>query len=86
MCGKYMTVDEKSMVHIRQIRAIRLIFLLLPSVNYDILKELLLLLHRVTSHQDVNKMTSLNLGTMFAPHILCPRKVGICHIYVFLMK
>ncbi|XP_076045556.1 uncharacterized protein LOC143027827 isoform X4 [Oratosquilla oratoria] len=71
------TLDEekKEFVQKRQIKALRLLFLLLPHENYRLLKDLLMLLNRVTKHQDQNKMTSINLGTMFAPPILCPRKM-----------
>ena len=59
----------------RQIRGLQMLVLLLPDENADLLRHLLCLLHRVTLNADANKMNALNLGTMMAPHILCPRKV-----------
>ncbi|XP_071523282.1 rho GTPase-activating protein 19 isoform X3 [Panulirus ornatus] len=67
--------DEKEVTHARQIKALRLLFLLLPPENYQLLHDVLILLHRVAAHQKLNLMSAVNLGTMFAPHILCPRKM-----------
>lgn len=75
MLQSHMSHDQKAAVHTRQIKALRLLFLLLPPENYQLLHDLLILLHRVASHQKQNLMSAINLGTMFAPHILCPRKV-----------
>lgn len=68
--------EQEELAQGRQVKALRLVFLLLPPENYQLLHDLLVLLHRVASHQNVNLMSAINLGTMFAPHILCPRKVG----------
>ena len=88
MLQSHMSNDQKAAIHSRQIKALRLLFLLLPPENYQLLHDLLILLHRVASHQKQNLMSAINLGTMFAPHILCPRKVGtrfgfqgICDLY-----
>ena len=62
--------------HSTQIKALRLVFLLLPPPNYHLLRDLLSFLHRVAFNSSYNKMDASNLGTMFAPHILCPRKVS----------
>lgn len=70
-----MTNEEQKTAHDRQVKALSLIFLLLPTMNYELLKELLMLLYEVILHEKSNKMSSSNLGTLFAPHILCPRKV-----------
>ncbi|XP_050740271.1 uncharacterized protein LOC127010358 isoform X2 [Eriocheir sinensis] len=75
MLQSHMSHDQKEAVHARQIKALRLLFLLLPPENYQLLHDLLILLHRVASHQKQNLMSAINLGTMFAPHILCPRKM-----------
>lgn len=77
MLQSHMSHDQKEAVHARQIKALRLLFLLLPPENYQLLHDLLILLHRVASHQKQNLMCAINLGTMFAPHILCPRKVCV---------
>ncbi|XP_072042165.1 rho GTPase-activating protein 19-like [Amphiura filiformis] len=55
------------------IKALTYLFLMLPSTNFKLLKELLELLQDVARQQDVNKMTAYNLGVMFAPHLLWPR-------------
>ena len=53
-----------------------MLVLLLPKENAEMLHQLLQLLHKVTVNAESNKMNALNLGTMMAPHILCPRKVS----------
>lgn len=75
MIQSNLSQDEKEVTHARQIKALRLLFLLLPPENYQLLHDVLILLHRVAAHQKQNLMSAVNLGTMFAPHILCPRKV-----------
>lgn len=75
MLQDHMCREQKEVVHTRQIKALRLLFLLLPPENYQLLQDLLILLHRVAAHQKQNLMSAMNLGTMFAPHILCPRKM-----------
>ncbi|XP_042218361.1 rho GTPase-activating protein 19-like [Homarus americanus] len=76
MLQPHMSRDQKELTRARQIKALRLLFLLLPPENYQLLHDLLVLLHRVASHQKQNLMPAINLGTMFAPHILCPRKMA----------
>ncbi|XP_068224333.1 uncharacterized protein RhoGAP54D [Palaemon carinicauda] len=75
MLQDHMCQEQKEVAHNRQIKALRLLFLLLPPENYQLLQDLLILLHRVTAHKEQNLMSATNLGTMFAPHILCPRKM-----------
>jgi len=53
--------------------ALQLLFLLLPRESYLLLRSLLRFLSLVASHADSNRMTSSALGTLFAPHLLCPR-------------
>jgi len=60
----------------RQIRGLQMLVLLLPKQNGNILRHLLQLLNQVTLNAELNKMNALNLGTMMAPHILCPRKMS----------
>jgi len=60
----------------RQIRGLQMLVLLLPKENAEMLHQLLQLLHKVALNAESNKMNALNLGTMMAPHILCPRKVS----------
>ncbi|XP_042868903.1 uncharacterized protein LOC122251229 isoform X7 [Penaeus japonicus] len=76
MHQSHMSQEQKEVAHSRQIKALRLLFLLLPSENYQLLQDLLILLHRVAAYKEQNLMSAINLGTMFAPHILCPRKMA----------
>nr|XP_057931524.1 rho GTPase-activating protein 19 isoform X1 [Doryrhamphus excisus] len=57
----------------RQIEALQLLFLLLPTANRSLLKLLLDLLYHTAKQQDKNKMSAFNLALMFAPHVLWPR-------------
>ncbi|XP_068114918.1 rho GTPase-activating protein 19 [Hyperolius riggenbachi] len=59
----------------RQIEALQLLFLLLPSPNRNLLKLLLDLLYQTAKKQERNKMSAHNLALMFAPHILWPKNV-----------
>ncbi|GFY52626.1 rho GTPase-activating protein 19 [Trichonephila inaurata madagascariensis] len=70
-----MPPSQKKNVFERQLKATKLLLLLLPVDNYCLLKYLLLLLNQIQNAQEQNKMTSENLATLFAPHIICPRKM-----------
>ncbi|XP_064484242.1 rho GTPase-activating protein 19-like [Ornithodoros turicata] len=59
----------------RQLKAAQLLLLLLPQPNYDVTKELLLLLHGVSNARLENCMSSESLATLFTPIILCPRQM-----------
>ncbi|XP_063289840.1 rho GTPase-activating protein 19 [Pelobates fuscus] len=59
----------------RQIEALQLLFLLLPSPNRNLLKLLLDLLYQTAKKQDRNKMSAHNLALMFAPHIMWPKNL-----------
>lgn len=59
----------------RLLRALQLLFLLLPAENRILLKDVLQLLHLTASHERKNKMCADSLATLFTPHLLCPRKV-----------
>lgn len=59
----------------RLLQALQLLFLLLPSENWILLRDVLQLLHLVASREVDNKMSAENLATLFTPHLLCPRKV-----------
>ncbi|CAL1268533.1 unnamed protein product [Larinioides sclopetarius] len=67
--------SQKQSIFERQLKATKLLLLLLPVDNYCLLKYLLLLLNQIQNCQEQNKMTSENLATLFAPHIICPRKM-----------
>ncbi|TDH01250.1 hypothetical protein EPR50_G00178320 [Perca flavescens] len=59
----------------RQIEAFQLLFMLLPPANRSMLKLLLDLLYHTARKQHINKMSAINLATMFAPHIIWPKNV-----------
>ncbi|KAM3606083.1 uncharacterized protein V6R79_010575 [Siganus canaliculatus] len=59
----------------RQIESYQLLFMLLPPANRSLLKLLLDLLYHTARNQHINKMSAINLATMFAPHIIWPKNV-----------
>ncbi|KAA0203180.1 hypothetical protein HAZT_HAZT004502 [Hyalella azteca] len=59
----------------KRIKALQLLLLLLPPCNFQLLKALLFLLHNIALHHLHNRMSACNLGMVFAPHIMCPRKM-----------
>ena len=63
----------------KQLKALQLMILLLPRENAVLLECLLDLLHRAANTPE-NKMSASSLGVVFAPSLLCPRKVNI---YIF---
>ncbi|XP_051935433.1 rho GTPase-activating protein 19-like [Hippocampus zosterae] len=64
----------------RQVEAYQLIFMLLPPANRSLLKLLLDLLYHTARNQRVNKMSAINLATMFAPQIIWPKNVMACDL------
>ena len=60
----------------KMVQCLQLLLLLIPEPNYKLLKDLMALLKRVTDRQEDNRMSAGNLGTLFAPLILCPRKLS----------
>uniref|UniRef100_A0A665VFX7 Rho GTPase-activating protein 19 n=1 Tax=Echeneis naucrates TaxID=173247 RepID=A0A665VFX7_ECHNA len=69
--GEKTNVPDKE----RQIEAFQLLFMLLPPANRSLLKLLLDLLYHTACNQRINKMSAINLATMFAPHIIWPKNV-----------
>lgn len=67
----------------RQIEALQLLLLLLPTANRTLLKLLLDLLYHTAKQQDKNKMSAHNLALMFAPHVIWPKNV--CDLFLFLI-
>ena len=59
----------------KQLQTIQLLLQLIPSENLFLLRCLLTLLQKVALESE-NKMTSETLGTLFAPHLLVPRKMS----------
>ncbi|XP_048745144.1 rho GTPase-activating protein 19-like isoform X3 [Ostrea edulis] len=65
---------EKIKARSKQMKALQLMFLALPPTNALLLECLIDMLHRVSRISE-NMMTSQSLGTVFAPCLLCPRKM-----------
>ncbi|GAB1604966.1 rho GTPase-activating protein 19-like isoform X1 [Argonauta hians] len=63
------------------LKAIQLLILLLPKENTLLLECLLNLLDKVVTEKK-NRMTSKSLGTIFAPHFLCPRNLTPSEFHV----
>ncbi|XP_023216983.1 rho GTPase-activating protein 19-like [Centruroides sculpturatus] len=57
----------------KRIKAIQLLFLLLPPQNKSLLNDLLMLLYRVNQASEDNCMDASNLAMIFGPHILYPK-------------
>lgn len=80
--AKSVVLDKDRLrIRTKQIKTLQLLFLLLPRYNVLLLECLVDLLHRVTKVSE-NMMTSSSLGTVFAPHLLCPRKVEILFLTI----
>uniref|UniRef100_A0A182PSL8 Rho-GAP domain-containing protein n=1 Tax=Anopheles epiroticus TaxID=199890 RepID=A0A182PSL8_9DIPT len=58
----------------RLLNALQLLLLLLPEENNILLRLIIELLHRTIQHESTNKMSAVNLATLFTPHLICPRK------------
>ena len=66
---------DRGLLETRQMATAQLLVQLLRRENAALLRALLALLHQV-AHTPGNLMTSETLGTMFAPHLLVPRRVS----------
>lgn len=71
-CG----IIKQSTQDVKLLEALQLLFLLLPTENKCLLKDILGLLHLTASYEDFNKMSPDNLAKLFTPHLLCPRKLS----------
>ncbi|XP_056219764.1 rho GTPase-activating protein 28 isoform X2 [Seriola aureovittata] len=54
---------------LHQVQALQLLSLLLPEVNRDTLRALLVFLRKVVSHQDQNRMSLWNVSMVMAPNL-----------------
>lgn len=59
----------------KKIQTLQLLIRLLPDENFRLLKSLLFLLHSAARSAG-NLMTAESLGTIFAPHLLVPKRVA----------
>lgn len=66
---------------LRLLHSIQLLLLLLPHENRSILQDIINMLHETTKYEHSNKMSAESLATLFSPHLICPRKVRIIHVY-----
>ncbi|CAI2737774.1 unnamed protein product [Dicrocoelium dendriticum] len=73
-CVKLRPVEEK-IAKAKQLKALRLLCLLLPEPHMVLFKRLLLLLEHTLEHTESNRMTKESLGTIFAPLLLSTSKV-----------
>ncbi|KAM9839749.1 LOW QUALITY PROTEIN: rho GTPase-activating protein 28 [Aulostomus maculatus] len=79
MTTYYAVLGVSSALH--QIQALQLLLLLLPESNRDTLKALLVLLHKVVSHQDQNRMSLWNVSMVMAPNLFaCRRRSNKCSL------
>ncbi|XP_037549960.1 rho GTPase-activating protein 28-like [Nematolebias whitei] len=60
-------IGMSSEVH--KVQALQLLLLLLPEVNRDTLRALLVFLRKVVSHQDQNRMSLWNVSMVMAPNL-----------------
>lgn len=56
-------------------KVVCLLLQMMSSSHYNLAKDLFVLLHKVTVFSEQNLMNADNLGAIFAPHMLCPKKV-----------
>lgn len=67
--------SNSSFTDSKLLHLLQLILLLLPSINRTILKDLLNLLNKVASLENINKMSYGNLAKVFTPHLICSKKI-----------
>ncbi|KAN0029595.1 hypothetical protein ACTA71_007726 [Dictyostelium dimigraforme] len=60
--------------HLQRALHLRMLCYGLPKVNRDLVLSLMVFLNKISLNNRVNKMTSQNLATVFAPNILRPQK------------
>ena len=66
-----------------RMKVVCLLLQMMSSSHYRLAKDLFTLLHKVTVFSQQNLMNADNLGAIFAPHMLCPKKVGLVHLSGF---
>ncbi|XP_037032276.1 uncharacterized protein LOC119071512 [Bradysia coprophila] len=70
LCNNLDNSKEPRLVH-----SLQLLLLLLPPDNYNLLKDIIEMLHRTTEFVASNKMSASSLATLFTPHLICPKKL-----------
>ncbi|TPP64385.1 Rho GTPase-activating protein 19, partial [Fasciola gigantica] len=66
---------EERIAGAKQLKALRLLCLLLPDTHCRLFQRLLRLLERTLDYSGSNRMTAESLGTLFGPLLLSPGKV-----------
>lgn len=67
---------EERIAEAKQLKALRLLCLLLPETHARLFQRLLRLLKNTLAYSDLNRMTAESLGTLFGPLLLSPGKVS----------
>ncbi|WAR19240.1 RHG19-like protein, partial [Mya arenaria] len=70
-----LTAREKKHALEKQVKSLQLLMLMLPRENAAFLETLFKLLSR-TARCPANKMAATSLGVVFAPSLICPRKLS----------
>ncbi|WAR19261.1 RHG19-like protein [Mya arenaria] len=70
-----LTAREKKHALEKQVKSLQLLMLMLPRENAAFLETLFKLLSRTTRCPE-NKMAATSLGVVFAPSLICPRKLS----------
>ncbi len=78
---KLLSPEDLLVARAKQLKAIRLLRLLLSKRNQTLLRRLLDRLTETLKHSEDNRMTSSSLGTLFGPLILAPADVSFTNIY-----
>ena len=70
----------KSIQLAKQLRAIRIVMFMLPTQNFNIVRNLFILLASVYSHCDQNMMTAESLALLFVPNLFFSEEFVSVHI------
>ncbi|XP_041368913.1 rho GTPase-activating protein 19-like isoform X2 [Gigantopelta aegis] len=81
MASDSLNTSGKSRVRDKQLKALQLLMLMLPRENALLLECLLDLLHHVSMVPE-NMMTADALGTIFAPSLLCSKKLSPTEFHI----
>lgn len=76
--------SQKLKIKEKQLKAVQLLLLLLPDANRRLFQDLMTLLHTVDHHSQSNKMNSISLATLFAPHMFCPKSFSPTELHQYL--
>ncbi|XP_067657949.1 rho GTPase-activating protein 19-like [Haliotis asinina] len=83
--GRDVSESDRARIKDKQLKALQLLFHLLPRENALLLECVLDLLHKVAKVSE-NRMTSQALGTIFTPHLFCSRKLTPAELHTASMS